>query len=128
MSSMIFDWFARRIVELHMTFELLDRMPVPRPESTNPLRARIANIAGSLAAIDKRYAPWAKSVGVPVGSVADNERESLEAELDALVAHLYGLTRDQVEHIFKTFHRGWDYAPRLALVLEHFDSIAGTNS
>jgi hypothetical protein len=49
----------------------------------------------------------------------------MEAELDALVSHLYGLTRDQVVHIFATFHRGWDYKPRLDAVLEHFDRIAG---
>jgi len=128
LSSRVFDWYTRRLVELAMTFETLMPMPVPRPRANDPLRVRIGSLAGSLAAVDKRYAPWAKSVGVPVGSVKANDREVLEAELDALVAHLYGLTRRQVEHIFKTFHRGWVYAPRLALVLEHFDSIAGTNS
>jgi hypothetical protein len=61
-----------------------------------------------------------------VGSVKTPEQQTdMEAELDALVSHLYGLTRDQVVHIFATFHRGWDYKPRLDAVLEHFDRIAG---
>jgi hypothetical protein len=30
-------------------------------------------------------------------------------------------SREQVEHIFATFHRGWDYADRLARVLAHYD-------
>ena len=30
-------------------------------------------------------------------------------ELDAVVAHLYGLSEPQLFHIFKTFHEGWDY-------------------
>jgi len=47
----------------------------------------------------------------------------MEAELDALAAHLYELSRAQVEHIFATFHRGWDYQPRLDAVLAHFDRI-----
>jgi hypothetical protein len=124
LSSRIFDWYTRRLVELAMTFEVLMPVPVPRPAANNPLRARVITIAGSLAAVDERFATWAKAVGVPVGSVQDEERLSMEAELDALVALLYGLTREHVEHIFKTFHRGWDYEPRLTLVLGFFDSIA----
>jgi hypothetical protein len=45
------------------------------------------------------------------------------AELDALVAHLYGLTRSDVEHIFESFHRGWNFEPRLQRVLAYFDDI-----
>ncbi len=41
-------------------------------------------------------------------------------ELDAVVAHLYGLSEAQLRHIFETFHEGWDYRPRLEAVLEHF--------
>ena len=52
------------------------------------------------------------------------EREELEIELDALVAHLYGLTRDHVQHIYKTFHRGWVYGPQLERVLVYYDKIA----
>ena len=29
----------------------------------------------------------------------------------------------QLEHVFATYHRGWDYKPRLAKVLEYFDAI-----
>ncbi len=124
MSSRIFDWYARRIIELHMTFELLDRMPIPRPAVTDNRRQRIIEISGSLAAVDRRYAKWAKAVGVPVGSVkTPADREELEIELDALVAHLYGLSRDHVQHVYKTFHRGWDFAPRLERVLVYFDKI-----
>jgi hypothetical protein len=108
-----------------MTFELLERMPIPRPAVDNPIRVRVIAIAGCLAAVDERYAPWAKAVGVKVGSVkTPAEREELEIELDALVAHLYGLTRDHVSHIYKTFHRGWvEHIPRLVRVLAYFDKI-----
>jgi len=124
MSSRIFDWYCRRIVELHVTFELLERMPIPRPDNTNLIRKRVIEISGSLAAVDKRYAKWAKAVGVPVGSVkTPAEREDLEVELDALVAHLYGLNRVQVEHLFKTFHRGWVYTSHLTQVLAFYDKL-----
>ena len=131
-SSIIFDWFARRIVELTMSFELLTTMPIPKPSSDDPLRLRLVQLAGRLAATDRRFDDWANAVGVPVGSIItpakwDHLKVWIdeEAEIDALVAHLFGLSRSQVEHIFETFHRGWDYKPRLDAVLEHFDRIGG---
>lgn len=129
LSSRIFDWYSRRIVELHMTFELLERMPIPRPPVTDKSRIRVIEISGSLAAVDKRYAKWAKAVGVSVGSVkTETEKDALIDELDALVAHLYGLSRSQLEHVFKTFHRGWDYSSRLAQVLAFYDQLPKVKS
>jgi hypothetical protein len=89
--------------------------------------ARTVEIAGRLGAVDHRYASWAADVGVPVATVTDEAtKDDLIAELDALVAHLYGLGRSDVEHIFATFHRGWDYRSRLAAVLAHYDRWAAT--
>lgn len=128
MASIPFDWYARRWVEITLSFELLKPMPVPRPLRANPRRNRATEIAGRLAAVDSRFAAWAATVGVPVGSVTEVERPDLLAELDAVVALLYGLSRDQVEHVFATFHRGWDYTDRLARVLDHYDRWAGAGS
>jgi hypothetical protein len=41
-------------------------------------------------------------------------------ELDAVVAHLYGLNEKQLRHIFETFHEGWEYAERLKETTKHF--------
>jgi hypothetical protein len=124
LSSVPFDWYARRFVELTLTFQLLLSFPTPRPQRDDPLRCRIETIAGSLAAIDDRYAHWAKAVGVPVGGVRDEiEKDDAIAELDALVARLYGLDEDGVKHVFETFHEGWNYGPRLERVLAHFGGI-----
>lgn len=121
MCSIPFDWGSRRWVELHLTFEVLNSLPVPLYREENAIAQRVVEAAGRLAAVDDRYADWANQVGVPFGSVkAEAEKNDLIYELDALVSLLYGLTEDQVEHIFKTFHRGWDYQPRLDAVLDHF--------
>jgi hypothetical protein len=125
LSSIPLDWYARRYVELHLKYHLLNAFPVPRPLQDDPQRLRIIEIAGRLAAVDQRYVGWAAEVGVPVGSVTSQEvKDDLIAELDAVVALLYGLNRADVEHIFVTFHRGWDYKGRLAAVLGHYDRWA----
>ena len=46
-------------------------------------------------------------------------------ELDAVAAHLYGLTEAQLVHVFETFHEGWDYQDRLDAVLRHFRNWRG---
>lgn len=127
LSSLPFDWYARQLVETHVTVEFMRSSPIPRPVPDAPLRMRVTEIAGRLAAIDSRYADWAAKVGVPVGSVTTQEdKDDLVVELDAVVSLLYGLSRADVQHIFATFHRGWDYQPRLAAVLAHFDRWAAS--
>jgi len=63
-------------------------------------------------------------VGVEFGALSEQDELQEIYELDAIVAHLYGLTREHVQVIFETFHRGWDYDERLASVLEYYDSWA----
>lgn len=123
LSSIPLDWNARRVIEVNMTYHPLNGFPIPRPLRENPLRQRVVEIAGRMAAVDGRYSDWAASVGVPVGSVSDEKTKgALIAELDALVSLLYGLESEDVEHIFDTFHRGWDYRERLRATLEHFEA------
>jgi len=123
LSSIPFDWYARRYVEISLNFHILNAFPVPRPDpEKSPLRARVVEIAGRLAAVDQRYGDWAAKVGVSIGPVPDAHKDDLIAELDAVVALLYGLTQQDLVHIFETFHRGWDYKPRLAAVLTHFEA------
>ena len=45
--------------------------------------------------------------------------------IDAVVAHLYGLTEPRLVHIFETFHEGWDYETWLKAVLKHFRTWGG---
>lgn len=122
LSSIPFDWYARRFVELTMSYELLTAMPIPSGRMSGTLRGRTIDLSARLAAVDARYANWAAQVGAPVGSLSSAEKDNAIAELDAVVSLLYGLDRDDVVHIFETFHRGWKYTERLNAVLRHFDA------
>jgi hypothetical protein len=103
-----------------MNYHVLNPMPVPRPSRDNPLWQRAVALAGRLACPDKRFRKWAEAVGVEYGSLSDDEKQDMVHELDAVVAHLYGLSESQLTHIFETFHEGWDYADRLKATLKHF--------
>ena len=121
LSSIPLDWYARKYVELGMNLHILNSLPVPIYIPGTALSDRIVEISGRLAAVDDRFRGWAEEVGVEVGTAMESSVKSdLIAELDALVALLYGLSEEQVEHIFATFHRGWAYRPRLEAVLAHY--------
>lgn len=122
--SIPLDWYARRFVETGLNYHILNSLPIPRPGPTDPLRQRAVELAGQPAAIDDRYADWADAVGVDYGPLDGDDKQAKIHELDAVVAHLYGLNRDHLEVVFETFHDNWNHEPRMEAVLEHYDEWA----
>jgi hypothetical protein len=126
LSSIPFDWFVKQSVERHALVEFVNGAPVPRYRP-GPRADRLIALAADLACVDERFATFASETGARVGGVpTDGTQEGL-AEIDALVARLYRLERDQVIHMFRSFNRTWNFAPRLELVLGHFDRWASAD-
>ena len=120
------DWWARRHVEVHLKFGVLNAFPIPSVASGHPGFDLVVRTAARLAAVDERFAAWAVAVGVQVGLVGDAERLEHITLLDAAVAHLYGLTSDELRHVYETFHTGWkpeEREPYTEAVLEHLASF-----
>jgi len=120
--SIPLDWYSRRFVEIHLSLFVFNAVPVPRAPRTSPLWRRVVALAGRLAAPDARFAAWAKAVGVVHGKLDPDEKESMIHEIDAVVAHLYGLTARQLRIVYETFHEGWQYEDSLRETLKHFDA------
>jgi hypothetical protein len=119
LSSLPLDWYARRFVETHMSFFIFNPLPIPRPKPSDPLRARVIEVAGRLACPDRRFAKWAREVGVPCGKINADEQQDMINELDAVSGLLFGLEERHLVHIFETFHEGWEYQARLSATLRH---------
>ena len=128
LSSIPFDWYARRFVETHVNYFVFNPFPIPRPERDCALWRRVVAIAGRLACPDDRFGTWAEDVGVDCGPLGADEKEDMIHELDAVVARLFGLDEAQLVHVFETFHSGWDYQDRLDNVLTHFQTNLGGRS
>lgn len=123
---MVLDWYARCVVELSLNFHIMNNFPISDPGEGHPVRDRVVEIAGRLAAVDERFAGWAAEVGVPVGSANDEAtKQDLICELDACVAQLYGLDEDDLAVVYETFSETVDYSERHAAVLAHFRRLAG---
>ena len=78
---------------------------MPRDESTT-LAKQIARRVARLICTTPDFDDLAKAVGFRShkdGATDATERAQLRAELDGLVAHLYGLTESEFVHILGTF-------------------------
>ena len=118
--SRIADWYSRRWVEINLTFSILNYIPCPISDPESPLLSEMVSSAGRLACPDKRFAKWAKSVGVEHGPLKPEEKQELVDRVDAVAALLYGLSEQELETVFETFHEGWDWKPDHARVLAEY--------
>jgi hypothetical protein len=120
MSSRVFDWYARRWVEINFAFSIFNWMPCPRPKNSDQLYLMLAASAARLSCLDDRFSNWAGTVGVEYGPLKPEEKQALVDRVDASAALLYGLSEEELETVFSTFHEGWDWKPDHARVLAEY--------
>jgi hypothetical protein len=101
MNSLAFDWQARRFVETHLSYFILEGLRLP--ELSDQIYERIARAAAMLSCPDDRFAAFAKSTAVECGPLHPEERDELRAEIDALVAQAYDLDSEELELVFSDF-------------------------
>ena len=105
-NSMVLDWLLRQSVSSTLNMFYLYQLPVPRLPSSDIRCAQVANRVARLVCTTSAYDTLAKDVGLRDhrdGATDPVERARLRAELDGLVAHLYGLNEDEFAHILATF-------------------------
>ena len=120
-NSVAFDWLARRFVETHLTYFILNSLTFPPPDNT-PWQ-RIGALAARLSCVDERFADFAAEAGAEYGPLTDVQRNDKRAEIDALVAHAYGLTEDELRFIFTDFTENAVTPTYRRLVIEKFESL-----
>jgi hypothetical protein len=101
LNSLPFDWQARRFVETHVSYFILEGLRVPVLD--DPDFAALADAAGRLSCPDERFDDFAAETGVTVGHISEAERERLRADIDARVVRAWGLTADELELVFADF-------------------------
>ncbi len=101
MNSLPFDWQARRFVEIHVSFFLLEGLVVP--DLAEEDFDEIGRAAARLSAVDERFAEFADAVGVEAGPLHPSDRRRLRCEIDARVARAWKLMPADLEIIFADF-------------------------
>ena len=101
MNSLPFDWQARRFVELHVSFFILEGLRLPALSDLD--YEAIAKAAARLSSVDERFADFAAATGVECDPLPEAEHRRLRVDIDARVARAWGLTLDDFHVIFEDF-------------------------
>lgn len=143
-SSVVFDYIARqKLSGTHMTYGVINQLACPTPAAfaNRPpwgevtldafVRARVLELTYT----SERIQAYAEDVlGGDPGAVfrwIPERRGQIRAELDAAMLHLYGLDRDDAEHVLDSFfvvrkyeERDLDEFRTRRLVLAAYDAMA----
>jgi hypothetical protein len=107
-NSFAIDYILRQKITNHIDMHFVYSLPLPRLTAGNPYFDAIVPRATRLTCTTPEFAAlWQEVMGEPwdpsKGATDPVKRQCLRDELDALVAHLYRLTRDDFQHILGTF-------------------------
>jgi hypothetical protein len=106
MNSFVIDYFLRQRITSHLSFFFIYSTPIPRLIGGDFYFSEIVERSAKLICVTSEFDDLAAEVGLGshINGVTDeSERAQLRAELDGMIAHLYGLTEAELTHILRTF-------------------------
>ncbi|MYD09856.1 MAG: ATP-binding protein [Chloroflexi bacterium] len=106
MNSFVVDWLLRQSVSANITMFFVYQLPVPRLMPGDRFFDAIVRRAAQLICTAPEYDDLAAEVGLGnhhKGVTNPAGRARLRAELDGIIAHIYGLTEDEFAYVLSTF-------------------------
>lgn len=106
LNSFVFDYMIRQRVTTSISMYMFYQLPMPRLDAGDARFIPILNRATLLMFTTSEFEDLAQDIGLEShqqGATDPNQRARLRAELDGLVAHLYGLSESEFAHILATF-------------------------
>jgi hypothetical protein len=108
LNSLELDYLIRQKASTTLNFFYMETLPLPRLTSGNPYFDAIVPRAARLTCTRAEFADlWQSVMGElwdeSKGAADPAERQRLRVEIDAIAAHLYGLSREDFDHILGTF-------------------------
>jgi hypothetical protein len=95
-NSFVADWLLRQKISTTVNFFFLETLPFLRPNTTSPAFSQLARLAARLVSITPE-------IQLAEPALDLRERARLRAEIDAMVAGLYGLSSAEFAYILTTF-------------------------
>ena len=105
-NSFIVDYALRSRISANINFFYVYQLPVPRLTTGDKYFTDIVQRAAKLICTAPEFDELAQEVGLNShreGVTDETERAKLRAELDGIIAHLYGLTDAEFAYILTTF-------------------------
>jgi hypothetical protein len=108
LNSFVVGYLLRQRNIPSVTFSVFSQIPVPRPEGTAKEFSSLVELAARRICRTPEFtALWESALGTfwfpPPAATDPAERTRLAAEIEGRMAHLYGLTEEELAHILATF-------------------------
>ncbi|MDB9361422.1 ATP-binding protein [Nodularia spumigena CS-588/02] len=105
-NSFPLDWMIRQKVTTTLNMFYLYQLPIPRLTAGDKYFSEIVEGAAKLICTTPEFDDLAEEVGLGShknGVTDETERAEIRAELDGMIAHLYGLSKEEFAYILTTF-------------------------
>jgi Alw26I/Eco31I/Esp3I family type II restriction m6 adenine DNA methyltransferase len=116
LNSLVFDYLLRTRITMNVNFFFVYQTPVPK-DYGNELAQKIIEIVVKLSSVDDRFNDLASLTGIKCAPLKMKERIELTAQLNALVAKHYDLSRDQLGIVLQSF-QGFEEDPEIIKIEE----------
>jgi len=106
LNSFVIDFYSRQVIATNITQFYIYQLPVPRLTEGDRYFTDIVQRAAKLICTTPEFDELAQEVGLDShisGVTNEIERAKLRAEMDGMIAHLYGLTEEEFSYILTTF-------------------------
>jgi len=106
LNSFVLDFVLRQRVAAKINIFYVNQLPIPRLVDNDPQLQPIVERVARLICTTEEFDELAREAGLcgyENGVTDPDERARLRAELDGMIAHLYGLTEDEFAYILTTF-------------------------
>jgi len=102
-NSFPIDFILRHKVGTNLTVFHLMELPVPRFDIQNPYHQKIFQNSAKLICTSDKYSELQKLINVSESVTEPSERIALEAQINAYVAKIYDLTKEDLDLILENF-------------------------
>jgi len=107
-NSFVLDYYIRQIVSQNINIFYIYQLPIPRLGATDKWYKLMIEKAAKLVCSTPEFADLWKEVMQSEWSqksvaITEPERNRLKADLDGIIAYIYGLTEEEFTHILSTF-------------------------
>jgi len=103
LNSFVVDYIIRQKMSTNINFNFFLELPIPSSGQAGAYYEQIAKKAAQLVATTGEFEQLKKEIGIPHGITEENDRLLARAQLDAMVAKLYGITKEELAHILEKF-------------------------
>jgi len=103
MNSFVLDYLVRQKMSININFNFFLEFPVPAPETDREAFDFIVRKVAQLVCTTNEFSELKKAAGIEHALVNESDRAQARAQLDARIAKLYGITKDELAYILEKF-------------------------